>query len=268
MKRILLASLSIAALLGLARPAAAHSLLTIPAPLTNDDNAKAGPCGCYFGAGPEDPAEDGTASACPADFPVTTLEAGTELTVEWKETVNHNGDFRIAFSPKTPDQTLKADVDANILMDTPDANDTAGATITQKITVPNEPCELCVLQLRQFMVNAAQPYYYSCAAVKIVAPSTSTSAGTGGAGGGGIGGASGTGGSGQGPSGPGAMTSNGAGYAEPDPEVAEGCSASPRGVASAGALSILGIAIAAGALRRLRGRTHGGGRSSSRAPRS
>jgi hypothetical protein len=252
MKRLLLPSLSIATLLGvagIARPAAAHALLTVPTPLTQDDNAKAGPCGCYFGAGPEDPAQDGTPLPCPADFAVTTLEAGTELTVEWKETVNHNGDFRIAFSPKAPDQTAMADTDANILMEMPDQNDTAGATLTQKITVPSEPCDLCILQLRQFMMNAAQPYYYSCAAVKIVAPATSTSTGTGGAGG------AGPASTGAGASSPtGDMISSGAGLADPDPQVAEGCSATPRGKANAGALSILGLAVAAGALRRLRGR--------------
>lgn len=256
MKRLLLASLPLAILLGVPGTAAAHSLLTVPPPLVQDDNAKSGPCGCYFGAGPEDPAEDPTPAQCPADFPVTTLEAGTELTVEWKETINHNGSFRIAFSPKAPDQTLKADVDANILMEIPDENGTSGATLTQKVTVPNEPCDLCVLQLRQFMMGAASPYYYSCAAVKIVAPRGSTSSGAGGAGG-----AEGTGASaatsgGQGSSSPtgGGMTSTGAGYAEPDPEVPEGCSASPRGAANAGALAIVGLALAAGALRKARAR--------------
>lgn len=256
MKRLLLASLTALAVVGLARAGHAHAVLTIPAPLTGDDNAKAGPCGCYFGGGPEDPAEDGTPLPCPADFPVTTLEAGTELTIEWKETVNHNGTFRFAFSPKPPDQTLKADVDANILIDVPDENGTAGATLTQTITVPNEPCELCVLQLRQFMINAGQPYYYSCAAVKIVAPSGSTSSGTGGAGGAeGTGAGPGTGASGQGASAPSNDTvSSGAGYADPDPAVPQGCSAAPTGVANAGALAILGLAAAAGALRRVRGR--------------
>lgn len=260
MKRLLLASLFSATVLGLAlgvsRPAAAHAVLVTPAPLTQDDNAKAGPCGCYFGGGPEDPGEDGSPLPCPTDFQVTTLEAGAELTIEWKETVNHNGDFRFAFSSKPPDQTAKVDVDANVAMEIPDQNGTSGATLTQKITVPDEPCELCVLQLRQFMVNAAQPYYYSCAAVKIVAPGGSTSSGTGGAGGDGTGGVSGTGGGGQGASSPagGDVTSSGAGYADPEPEVPEGCSASPKGVANAGAFAILGLAIAAGALRRLRGR--------------
>lgn len=260
MKRALLALAPLAILLGQVTPASAHAVLTIPAPLTPDDNAKSGPCGCYFGAGPEDPAEDGSPAKCPTDFAVTTLEAGSELTVSWKETVNHNGNFRLAFSPKPPDQTLKADVDANILMDLPDENGTSGATITQKITVPSEPCELCVLQLRQFMVNASQPYYYSCAAVKIVAPSGSTSSGAGGAGGAG-GGAGGAGGepSGEGAGSPTtAATSTGAGYSDPDPKIAEGCSASPSGAASTSALAIVGLAAAAGAIRRLRaGRRRG-----------
>lgn len=254
MKRLVLACLS-ATLLASAGSASAHSLLTVPPPLTGDDNAKAGPCGCYFGAGPEDPAEDASPLPCPTDYPVTTLEAGTELTVEWKETINHAGQFRIAFSPKSPDQTLKADVDANILSEIPDENGTSGATITQTVTVPSEPCELCVLQLRQFMMNAAQPYYYSCAAVKIVAPAASTSSG---AGGGGTGGTDGSGGAGLG-GGPGAtgpstnaVSSSGAGYAEPQPKVAEGCSATPRGQANAGALALVGLALALSMARRRR----------------
>lgn len=262
MQHPLLASLAALAVFGLAFPAAAHTVLVNPAPLTGDDNAKAGPCGCYFGGGPEDPGEDGSPNACPADFPVTTLEAGTELTVEWKETVNHNGDFRIAFSPNAPDQTTKADVDANILMQIADDNATSGATLTQTITVPSEPCELCILQLRQFMINAAQPYYYSCAAVKIVAPGGSTSTGAGGAGGGagGSGGAPAATSTGQGAAGPagGGVTSSGAGYADPEPEVGQGCTASSKGTANAGALAILGLAVAAGSLRRLRARRRSG----------
>ncbi len=232
----------------------AHTRLMNPAPLTQDDNAKAGPCGCFFGAGPEDPAEDGSPLACPADFPVTTLQAGTALTVTWQETVNHNGDFRVAFSPKTPDATKKADVDANILMEIPDENGTAGATISGQITVPSAPCELCILQLRQFMVGAAQPYYYSCAAVKIVAddPGSSSSSGSGGSAGGASQGGGGQGGAASTNTIPGAgagsPASTGAGMADPQPKIDDGCNITAAGLLPGdrpalgfGSLAIMGI---------------------------
>jgi hypothetical protein len=267
MKHALFASFAALSVLAAAGPAAGHARLMTPTPLTNDDNAKAGPCGCYFGGGPEDPAEDGTPLPCPGDFQVTTLQAGTELTVTWEETVNHNGDFRIAFSSKAPADTLKADVDANILIEIPDENATSGGKITQKIMVPDEPCELCTIQLRQFMINAAQPYYYSCAAVKIVAaeePTSSSSSGSGGGGGSGTGGAgSGAGGAGSGAGGPdgqgGGAGSTGAGMADPIPKIEDGCCVvgglgSARGNAGgpAGALAIVGLALAAASSRRRR----------------
>lgn len=267
MKHPLFASVAALSLITAALPAGAHTRLMTPTPLTQDDNAKAGPCGCYFGAGPEDPAEDGSPLACPGDFQVTTLQAGTELTVTWEETVNHNGDFRIAFSPKSPAETKKADVEAGILMEMPDENGTSGGTITQTIMVPDEPCELCTIQLRQFMINAAQPYYYSCAAVKIVgADPTTSSSGAGGSGGsGGMGGsgvgASGGAGSGAGlPDGQGGGAgSTGAGMADPEPKIVEGCSVKQGAIGRGGvpgvpgeALAIVGVAMIAGLVRRWR----------------
>lgn len=184
-------------ILGAPRVAAAHSLLVNPPPLTSDDNAKSGPCGCYFGAGPEDPTDDATASKCPAGYPTTTLVAGSQLKVSWKETVNHDGMFRLAFAPTPVDGVVKADLDATVLYEKPDTNAVAGNTITATITVPSVPCASCTLQLRQLMMGSAKPYYWSCAAIKIV-PAGGTSATTAGAGGSGAGGADGTGGAGQG----------------------------------------------------------------------
>ncbi|MBK8251964.1 MAG: lytic polysaccharide monooxygenase [Polyangiaceae bacterium] len=242
--------LFVAAIFSVGSTAQAHTVLTKPAPLSGDDNAKSGPCGCYFGDGPEDPTEDGTPLPCPTDYTVTELVAGSQVTVEWKETVNHNGDFRIAFSAKSPEQTLKADVDANIIETVPDQNGTSGATLKQTITIPNEPCELCTIQLRQFMIGAAQPYYYSCAAVKIVDPN----AGTGGAGTGGSSSSASTGGSG-GSGGEGTSTtaqtvSTGAGMADPEPTVAEGCAVTNPRAATRTTLFLAGVALALQQLRR------------------
>lgn len=265
MRHALFASVAALSVLALAAPASGHAVLVSPPPLTQDDNAKAGPCGCYFGGGPEDPGENG--APCPGDFTVTTLQAGTQLTVKWLETVNHNGDFRIALSPKPPAETKKADVDANIVMEMADENGTSGAEISAKIIVPDTPCELCTIQLRQFMIGASQPYYYSCAAVKIVAADDTSSSGAGGAGGeggnGNSGAGNGSGGAGSGAGGPvgqgGEAGSMGAGMADPQPKIEDGCNvaagagswSAPGGMRGAG-LAIVGLSMLAAFSRRRR----------------
>src|SRR5689334_5827237 len=102
MKSTFLASVAALAVVAASFPAAAHSILVTPPPIGQDDSAKSGPCGCYFGAGPQDPNDDPSPSPCPGNFQVTTLQAGTQLKIQWKETINHDGAFRFAFSPKTP----------------------------------------------------------------------------------------------------------------------------------------------------------------------
>ena len=178
----------------------AHALLINPVPLTNDDNAKSGPCGCYFGAAPEDPAEDPSPTACPGTFKVTDLVAGSQLQVTWKETVQHTGKFRVAISSKSIDTVSRADMDQGVVYEAADMNANAGGIISTTITVPDTPCQNCVIQFRQYMETASTPYYYSCAAINITsagsAASSSSSAATTGAGGG-MGGASGVGGGGE-----------------------------------------------------------------------
>jgi MYXO-CTERM domain-containing protein len=188
-----------AALLLSAARADAHALLINPPPLTNDDNAKSGPCGCYFGAAPEDPAEDPSPTACPGSFKVTDLVAGSQLQVTWKETVQHTGKFRVSISSKPIDTAKIADMEPGVLYDAADTNSVAGGIISATITVPDTPCENCVLQFRQYMETASTPYYYSCAAINITSPgsSASSSASSGTTGAGGMGGASGVGGGGE-----------------------------------------------------------------------
>ena len=239
--------------LGAPRVARAHALLVNPPPLIQDDNAKSGPCGCYFGAGPEDATEDGTASPCPANYTTTELIAGSKLTVSWKETVNHDGMFRVAFSPVPVDGVVKADLEANVLYDKPDTNTVAGTTLIATITVPSTPCASCTLQLRQLMTGSAKPYYWSCAAIKIV-PAGSAGATTSGAGG--------AGGEGQGgstsssPAGAGGSESTAAGMAvAPVPLTTGVCSASPTsGETSRFGAAVLGVAAALSLRARRRAR--------------
>jgi hypothetical protein len=185
--------------------ASAHILMMNPAPVSTDDNAKSGPCGCYFGGAPEDPNEDTTAVACGAGYKTTKLTAGSKIQVAWKETVNHSGKFRVAVSTKPINLVTRADLDGSVLYDGDDANTVSGGLVNTTITVPDTPCTNCVLQLRQFMAGAAKPYYYTCAAIDIVSASGSSSSSSGaaasssssgGGGDGGAGGATGTGGAG------------------------------------------------------------------------
>ncbi len=250
MKAPFLASFAaISVVTALAGPAAAHTILVNPPPIGQDDAAKSGPCGCYFGGGPEDPNDDPSPAPCPGDYPVTTLQAGTQLKIEWKETINHDGNFRLAFASSAPDGATKAAMDGAVVIEIPDTNGTSGATLSQTITVPSTPCDLCTIQLRQFMMGAANPYYYSCAAVKIVA-ADSTSSGAGGAGGGagGMGqGAASAGGNGSGASSQGGVPfSTGAGRAEPQPEIKSGCSVPGEapGLPGGAFLAIAGLSFA------------------------
>lgn len=88
---------------------------------------------------------------------------GQTITVQWEETINHPGQYEIYFSKNglTNFTLMKTIVDTQ---------DTAvvGTNYHQyntQITLPNEPCNDCVLQLIQVMTeNPANPsYYYSCA---------------------------------------------------------------------------------------------------------
>lgn len=251
---------------GLALPgvAGAHARLVDPEPITDDDNAKSGPCGCFFNGAPEDPTEDVTPLACPGQFTVTELEPGQTITVVFEETVNHNGDFRLSFSDLTPAQVTKAEMDlaANVLYDEPDA--VAGGTVMATVTLPDVECNPCTLQLRQFMEGASTPYYYSCAALRLVAPSQG-GAGGGGAGGGAVGGQGGEGGVGGASVGGSSLggqntgnvgntavdPSTGAGPAPTPITLKSGCSLGGTG-GSVGFLLVVCAAALAGALRRRR----------------
>lgn len=237
--------------------ASAHTLLVDPTPISPNDNDKSGPCGCFFGADPEDPTEDVTPTACPAQYTVTTFERGSTITVKWKETVNHTGAFRVAFTSKAPDAAKKADLDAGVLYDEPDVNDTAGQTISATVTLPDVTCDECVIQVRQFM-QPTNDYYYTCAAVKLVDPP-----GSGGAGGQGAGGAASSGGAGGAASGGagGAGPSTGSGSSEVDPSTGAGPAQEPikiksgchvGGESGAAAGVALALALIAGRGRRPR----------------
>ncbi len=138
--------------------AGAHTLMIAPAPRSDNDGLKTGPCGNV------------APTATPAMF-----EAGQTITVQWLETIDHPGYYRIAFS-----RPGDADFEDNILVD--NIEDVVCAAppcnYSAEVTLPSEPCEGCALQLIQFMGNAA-PYspYFSCADVTLMAAPAAPDAG-------------------------------------------------------------------------------------------
>lgn len=117
---------------------------------SNADDIKSGPCGNL-------PRSDS-----PAVF-----TAGETITVEFESTIYHQGHFRIAFSPGN-DQGF----DDHVLAD--NIPDYSGQHYrSYEITLPEDPCTDCTLQLIQVMMDRTPPTnYYACADIQLVAPSS------------------------------------------------------------------------------------------------
>lgn len=141
-------------LLLLSGTASAHVTLTSPPPRTLAN--KAGPCG---------------ATGSKRGTNVTTFAPGATITVEWDETVDHPGHYRIAFdndgddvfvNPNKPDDNF-----AFTLMDA--IPDKVGGHYTQQVTLPTAPCASCTLQLMQIMTTQVpyNSFYYQCADIAI-----------------------------------------------------------------------------------------------------
>lgn len=149
MRRVLFALLALPLVAAVPAVARGHANLTEPAPRNLEAN-KTGPCGSPRTATPH------------------VLTAGESITVRWVETIEHPGWYRIAFSPS-------ADVgfDENVLLD--DIPDTQGGAMPHlyeaTITLPQEPCTDCTLQMIQYMSETTPPtLYFSCADLILEAP--------------------------------------------------------------------------------------------------
>lgn len=134
----------------IAAPAAAHIKLDSPAPRT--DALKAGPCG---------------AAGSTRGTNISTFLPGQTITVEWDETVDHPGHYRISFDTSGtdafPDPVQPDDNFPTTLVD--QIADKNGGHYTQDVTFPNIECDNCTLQLVQVM-TVAVPYnsfYFQCA---------------------------------------------------------------------------------------------------------
>ena len=105
---------------------------------------------------------------------VTRVEAGSTLTLRFEEFVDHAGRFRVAFDPDGADM---ADFNQHILDDRPDPAGTGGTVWEIPVTIPEETCSNCTLQLVQAMevptdTPIADPApissYYACVDIEIV----------------------------------------------------------------------------------------------------
>lgn len=128
---------------------------SVTPPRTNDTGLKSSPCG-------------GKARTARS----TIFSAGQTIDVEFEETVNHPGHYRIAFSPADD-----MNFDSYILVDNiPDTTNTG--VYRQQITIPMNICSACTLQLIQVMTTSATPqtgdFYYSCSDIQITNPGDTT----------------------------------------------------------------------------------------------
>lgn len=151
MRTIALASL----LLLSAGTASAHIAMTKPAPRTAEQ--KAGPCG---------------AAGSTRGTNVTSFQPGETITVEWDETVDHPGHYRIAFDddgedafatpPNNPNDNFPSTLVEPIA-------DKTGGHYTQSVTLPDKPCTSCTLQLIQVMTTTVpyNSFYFQCADITI-----------------------------------------------------------------------------------------------------
>lgn len=141
-------------------PAMAHArwkLDSITPPRSNDTGLKQKPCGNI--ARTQNPA---------------IFKAGQTIEVEWEETVNHEGHFRIAFSPEGD---LYFD-DYVLLDNIPDT--TNKGFYSRQIKLPDNiiNCTDCTLQLEQIMTTLPNPgdgdFYYSCSDIEITTADDAT----------------------------------------------------------------------------------------------
>lgn len=141
------------ALLLVSGTASAHIAMTKPAVRSVDQ--KAGPCG-----------QAGSSRG----GNVTEFQPGEEVTIEWDETVDHPGHYRISFdddgndfmNPNNPDDGFATTMVEPIA-------DKQGGHYTQTFTLPTTPCDNCTIQLVQVMTTSIpyNSFYFQCADIRI-----------------------------------------------------------------------------------------------------
>nr|AYM52938.1 hypothetical protein [Jahnella sp. MSr9139] len=264
MNRLLIGSFAFAAALSAAAVAQAHINMLNPTPRHDSatGDQKAGPCGV---------------AGSTRGSVIATFQPGEAITIEWDETIDHTGHYRVLFAEDGqdfPNPANGADVctpgtelapGIHCLADNiPDQ--AGGPNYTQPITLPNISCNNCTLQLIQWMSDKEDDgipnneIYFECVDVTL-------GDGSSGQGGGSSSSSSGTGGGGQGgspttsSSSSSSSSGNGGSGANPDAPLAqpEDSTCSYRagsvsgGLTPAAAVAALGL-LAFAARRRRSGR--------------
>lgn len=118
-------------------------------PRSDSDSLKVAPCG-----------------GIPRTNISTIFYPGTLVTLEWEETIEHPGHFRIAFS-ESQDAGFDQQVLLDNIIDIPGYSDLPHY-YRQTVQLPNLQCDECTLQIMQVMTDRNPPSnYYSCADVQL-----------------------------------------------------------------------------------------------------
>jgi hypothetical protein len=153
-------ALAVALFVGAPSIANAHSLLVKPVPRdTTDTKLKMGPCGGDAMNGP-----------LTKKTPVEQYQPGATITVDFKETVGHQGCFLFRLSSTGDDKNFQ------VLKQVADPAGVGGNMSTQLTLPAGVTCQNCTLQLIQVMLGAncaatqdptATSNYYSCSDIRI-----------------------------------------------------------------------------------------------------
>ncbi|HEY0136769.1 MAG TPA: SCE4755 family polysaccharide monooxygenase-like protein [Nannocystis sp.] len=139
----------------IAGSAAAH--IHVTSPVSRGTQQKEGPCG-------------GGAGDTRGEV-VHSFRPGQTIVVEWDETVDHPGHFRISFDADGQDDFVDpasfTDLDGNAAILIDGIADGHGGSYRQEVTLPAVECDRCTLQVVQVMTDKP-PYgdgndlYYQC----------------------------------------------------------------------------------------------------------
>jgi hypothetical protein len=186
--------LSLTSLLG-ASSAHAHFKLLKPASWLTEDELGAPQKGSPCGPGDARPFIGDDVQPVPASDAVTSFRAGETITVQWEETVYHPGYYRIALARTSPaaatsthfadpplidpvectydEAAVRTGAHDDVLADglfKADEQFSENRTLTHEVTLPDEPCDECTLQIVQVMKKhgASSCFYFHCAAIEIL----------------------------------------------------------------------------------------------------
>ena len=117
------------------------------------DDMKAGSCGRGLGV-------DGRTDR------FSRFEPGETITMEWTETIDHEGSWVVAFDDDGADE---ADFEANVLHREADPRNESGLAWSAEVTLPDVECTNCTLRVLQIMTTSPNPapgdLYFQCADV-------------------------------------------------------------------------------------------------------